>query len=334
MSESPSLPTILPPAGPLQPAREAFPAMLIPLGPGVRFAWDEFFYAQVRNPHTRKAYQHAVKRFLAWMDENERDLRNVDPGLVGSYFDQHPGSVPTKKVDLAALRAFFNVLVNRHVLLLNPAATVRGERYQVVEGKTPEISAAQARQLLAAIDNSTVVGLRDRAIIATLIFTAARAGAVARLRIRDLRDDGTQYLLRFLEKGGKAREIPVRRDLQVMLMRYLEQAGLTDAPKDSPLFRSALGRKDALFDRPLSGVDVCRLVKRRLAAAGLPDGISPHSFRVATVTDLLTQGISLEEVQYLAGHADPRTTRLYDRRQKRVTRNLVERISILPALEE
>jgi integrase/recombinase XerD len=74
-------------------------------------------------------------------------------------------------------------------------------------------------------------------------------------------------------------------------------------------------------------------VKRRLAAAGLPDGISPHSFRVATVTDLLTQGISLEEVQYLAGQADPRTTRLYDRRQKRVTRNLVERISILPALE-
>jgi integrase/recombinase XerD len=47
----------------------------------------------------------------------------------------------------------------------------------------------------------------------------------------------------------------------------------------------------------------------------------------------LTQGISLEEVQYLAGHADPRTTRLYDRRQKRVTRNLVERISILPAQE-
>jgi integrase/recombinase XerD len=106
----------------------------------------------------------------------------------------------------------------------------------------------------------------------------------------------------------------LRRDLQVML------------------FRSAFGRKDALFDRPLSGVDVCRLVKRRLAAAGLPDGISPHSFRVATVTDLLTQGISLEEVQYLAGHADPRTTRLYDRRQKRFTRKLVERISILPAL--
>jgi len=70
------------------------------------------------------------------------------------------------------------------------------------------------------------------------------------------------------------------------------------------------------------------MIKRRLKDAGLPQHLSPHSFRVATVTDLLTQGISLEDVQYLAGHADPRTTRLYDRRQKQVTRNTVERISI------
>ena len=55
--------------------------------------------------------------------------------------------------------------------------------------------------------------------------------------------------------------------------------------------------------------------------------LSPHSFRVTAITDLLTQGIRLEDVQYLAGHSSPRTTRLYDRRQK-VTRNIVERISI------
>ncbi len=68
-------------------------------------------------------------------------------------------------------------------------------------------------------------------------------------------------------------------------------------------------------------------VKRRLKDAGLPDRLSPHSFRVAAVTDLLTQGVPLEAVQYLAGHSEPRTTALYDRRQKRVTRNIVERIS-------
>lgn len=70
------------------------------------------------------------------------------------------------------------------------------------------------------------------------------------------------------------------------------------------------------------------MVKRRLRAAGLPAYLSPHSFRVATVTDLLAGGVPLEDVQHLAGHADPRTTRLYDRRQRRVTRNVVERISV------
>jgi integrase/recombinase XerD len=70
------------------------------------------------------------------------------------------------------------------------------------------------------------------------------------------------------------------------------------------------------------------MVKRRLKDAGLPMHFSPHSFRVTTVTDLLAQGVPLEDVQFLAGHADPRTTRLYDRRQRRVTRNIVERISV------
>jgi site-specific recombinase XerD len=70
------------------------------------------------------------------------------------------------------------------------------------------------------------------------------------------------------------------------------------------------------------------MLKRRLKDAGLPARLSPHSFRVMTITDLLSQGQPLEDVQYLAGHSDPRTTRLYDRRQKKVTKNLVERISV------
>jgi site-specific recombinase XerD len=80
--------------------------------------------------------------------------------------------------------------------------------------------------------------------------------------------------------------------------------------------------------RPLTTKAVCELVKRRLKDAGLASRLSPHSFRVTAITDLLTQGVPLEDVQYLAGHAEPRTTGLYDRRQKIVTRKIVERISI------
>ncbi len=74
--------------------------------------------------------------------------------------------------------------------------------------------------------------------------------------------------------------------------------------------------------------NICRMMQRRLARGGLPIKLSPHSFRVAGVTDLLGQKIELADVQTLAGHADPRTTRLYDRSERKVTRNLVERIKI------
>ncbi len=88
------------------------------------------------------------------------------------------------------------------------------------------------------------------------------------------------------------------------------------------------GHDEAADRQSADGEDVCRMVKRRLKDAGLPIGLSPHCFRVSGITDLLAQDVPLEDVQFLAGHAEPRTTRLYDRRQKKVTRNIVERLSI------
>ena len=112
-----------------------------------------------------------------------------------------------------------------------------------------------------------------------------------------------------------------------MLLYYLSCLGESPS-KDSPLFRSVAGRTANLTADSIRGIDICRLMKRRLGDSGLPIHLSPDSCRVATVTDLLNQGISLEDVQYLAGQNDPRTTRLYDRQQKQVARNAVERISI------
>ena len=302
------------------------PAIITAAGGGAEFAWDEFFKGQLANAHTRKNYAHAVRHFLDWCDHPDRQipLIRITPGHVGDYLAGLELSTPTKKLRLAALRKFFDVLVFRHVVVLNPAASVRAERYSVVEGKTPEISAKQARDLLRSVDPSTLVGLRDRAIIAVLIYTAARVAAVAKLTLKSLKHDGTQYALRFSEKGGKSREIPVRHDLEQILRSYMEAAGITEGP----LFRTLFRRTGRLTDRAMSGIDICRMMKRRLKTAGLPEQFSPHSFRVATVTDLLEQNVALEDVQHLAGHADPRTTRLYDRRRRKVTRNIVERISI------
>ncbi|MGO9207561.1 MAG: tyrosine-type recombinase/integrase [Candidatus Limnocylindrales bacterium] len=302
------------------------PAIVSAAGGGAEFAWDEFFKGQLANAHTRKNYAHAVRHFLDWCDHPDRriPLVRITPGHVGDYLSGLELATPTKKLRLAALRKFFDLLVVRHVVVLNPAASVRAERYAVIEGKTPEITAKQARDLLRSVDPSTLVGLRDRAIIAVLIYTAARVGAMARLTLKSFKHDGTQYALRFSEKGGKSRQIPVRHDLEPLLREYIDAAKITEGP----LFRTAFRRTKQLTTKTMSGIDICRMMKRRLKAAGLPGQFSPHSFRVATVTDLLEQNVPLEDVQHLAGHADPRTTRLYDRRRRKVTRNIVERISI------
>jgi site-specific recombinase XerD len=308
--------------------KPGLPVLVERAGGAARFAWDEFFYAEHHNPLTQKAYMRAVKAFLSWCDDQAIELASISPGMVGRYLVGLGGSPAKRNQHLAALRGFFDRLVNRHVCVLNPAASVKGVREQVIEGKTPEITIEQARMLLASIDASHVVGLRDRAIIATITFTGCRGGAVAKLRLRDFQDDGTQYVLRFQEKGGKSREIPVRHDLQGYILAYIEASGIAGDARESPLFRASNGRSRTLTARPLTTERICELVKRRLKDAGLPLRLSPHSFRVKTATNLLDQGVPLEDVQHLLGHAEPRTTALYDRRKKRVTRNIVERIPI------
>jgi site-specific recombinase XerD len=309
-------------------APEPLPELIRASGGAAKFAWEEFLYGRLRNHGTRRAYRRAVERFLAWCEQQGTELVRVAPANVGRYLDDLPIAPATKKLHLAALRHFFDELVFRHVVVLNPAASVRGERLQAIEGKTPEITVQQARRLLASIDTSHVTGLRDRAIIAVMIYTAARVGAVARLRRGDFYDAGDQHCLRFTEKGTKHREIPARHDLQGFIHDYLAAGRLEYSDKAAPLFRTTVRRTKSLTMNAMTAGDMARMVKRRLRDAGLPSRLSPHSFRVATITDLLSHGLPLEDVQMLAGHADPRTTRLYDRRHRRVTRNIVERISI------
>jgi site-specific recombinase XerD len=146
---------------------------------------------------------------------------------------------------------------------LNPAATVKAPRYAVVEGKTPEIGPEQARSLLRSIDVSNPVGLPDRAVLAVLVYTAARVGAVARLAVKNFVHDGSQYTLRFAEKGGKSREIPVRHDLEQPLRGYLQAAGITEGPH----FRTANRKTKTLTRKAMTGDDRDRRLPDELSTA-------------------------------------------------------------------
>ena len=109
----------------------------------------------------------------------------------------------------------------------------------------------------------------------------------------------------------------------------MRAAGLEGRSDKTPMFRTAKRRRRELSERGLTGNDLLRIVKRRLKRAGLPpEAFCCHSFRATTATNLLKQKVPREQVQYLLGHSDARTTDLYNRTEKEVTRNIVERINL------
>ena len=120
----------------------------------------------------------------------------------------------------------------------------------------------------------------------------------------------------------------MRHDGEGIILAYVDAAGIGGEAKDTPPFRASNGRSRQLVAKPLGTEWTCELVKRRLKDAGLPSRLLQYSFRVMAITSLLQQGVPMEDVPYLAGHAEARTTTLYDRRKKKVTRNIVERILI------
>ena len=314
----------------------AAPEIVKDAGPNAEYAYADFFKAKISNPNTRKAYKRAVDRFLGFCQQRGVELRQVTSFLIGDYLEHHlvdpnghPLSAPSKKQHLAALRHFFDNQQMYHGVVLNPASSVRGPKHVAHEGKTPAFDDKQVRALFKSINTDDILGLRDKTILMVLAYTAARAGAVAKLRLEDYYSDGTQWWFHFGEKGGKVHLVPARHDLQVQMDHYLRAANLVGGPGKAPLFRSARGRSRRLSDRGLTGNDLLRIVKRRLRAAGLPEGtFCCHSFRATTATNLLRQDVAREQVQSLLGHADARTTDLYNRTDKEVRRNLVERISI------
>jgi integrase/recombinase XerD len=110
--------------------KSSIPQIIEDLGPAGEYVWTEFFSAQLRNRYTRAAYRNAVTVFLEHIQTRGLVLKHLTPGDVGAYMDQMKGSIPKKKLHLSAIRPFCDLLCTRHVMLLNPALSVRGDRYQ------------------------------------------------------------------------------------------------------------------------------------------------------------------------------------------------------------
>lgn len=306
------------------------PRIIAAAGDRARRRFLEFFTATIRNKNTRAAYARATRDFFVWCDvRGLHGLAEIEPVVVATYIEELTGrrSAPTVKQHLAALRMLFDWLLTGQVVLHNPASAVRGPRHIVRRGKTPVLSVEETRQLLNGIDIGNVVGLRDRAVIAVMVYSFARVGAVAGMKVADYYTQGRRAWLRLHEKGGKRHDVPAHHKAEEYLDAYIASAGIAEE-KNSPLFRTTRGKTRFLTETRMNRTDVFRMIQRRAGDVGLSTAVCCHSFRATGITAYLENGGTLEHAQQIAAHESPRTTKLYDRTDDQITLDEVERISI------
>jgi site-specific recombinase XerD len=328
----------------LTPSPDLRPAPLFTPTPKAARRVLEFFTTQINNDHTRRAYANATRRFAAWCAQHDIDeLARVQPFHVAAFLKdlQAELSPPTVKQHLAALRMLFDWLVTGQVLEVNPAHAVRGPKYVVKKGKTPVLTAEEARALLDGIptvikpaaeedgaeNRPDLLGLRDRALIGVMAYSFARVGAVLRMRVGDYFVQGRRGWVRLHEKGGKEHDVPCHHNLDRFLEEYLQAAGIA-GDRDGFLFRTAAGKTGVLSQKPLHQQDAYRMIQRRAKAAGIRTRIGNHTFRATGITAYLKNSGKLEVAQRIANHESPRTTKLYDRRNDEISLDEIERIAI------
>lgn len=306
----------------------SLPATITGVGAHASRRFVEFFTAQIRNKGTRAAYLHAVTEFFNWCEANHVAFEQIQPIVIATYVESLGArlSAPTVKLHLAAIKMLYDYLVTGQIVEFNPAASVKGPKHVVKKGKTPVLDSTEARQLLDSIDTSSIMGLRDRALIGVMVFSFARISAVLGMNVEDYFQQGRRMWFRLHEKGSKLHDVPAHHNAELYLDEYMLAAGI-DAEKRSPLFRT-IGPNKRLSANRMSRTDALRMIKRRADVAGLSDKIGCHTWRATGITSYLQNGGSLEHAMRIACHESARTTKLYDRTSDEVSLDEIERVRI------
>jgi integrase/recombinase XerD len=211
-------------------------------------------------------------------------------------------------------RACFKHLVRHGHLAKNHVSEVERPAINREEGTTLAFSKADARKLLDTPSADTIEGLRDRAILSVGLQVGLRRAEIAALKVGDLHQNRGYDSLRVVRKGGRRDALAIHPLTAQRLRAYLDASGHS-ADIDGPLFRPLRrNRPDQEARRGMDPDAIDRVLRRYARAIGLERGYSAHSMRATFITTALENGAQLEDVQKAAGHRDPSTTKLYDRR--------------------
>ena len=280
--------------------------------------------ANLTNPKTRRAYKNDVEEFVGFTGlRGIAELRGITRAHVIAWrkdLEQRALAASSIRRKLSALSALFDYLCEHNAVAGNPVDGVKRPMANGNEGSTPALGDAQVRKLLNAPPEDTLKGVRDRAILATLLYHGMRREELCRLRVRDIQS--RQGVLHFRVKGkrDKVRFVPVHVAAQRLIEQYLALAGHA-IDISGPVFRPVTNNRTGKLDRPLDPASVYRNI---VVKYGLETGISAevnglcvHSLRATAATNALSHEADIAKVQEWLGHANVSTTRLYDRRKTR-----------------
>jgi integrase/recombinase XerD len=277
--------------------------------------------ANIENPNTRRAYRNDVADFLAFTGIQDPDalqhIRRAHMIAWRRHLAQRRLQPATVRRKLSALSELFDFLTDQDAIDANPVDGVKRPAEGANEGKTPALSDAQAKRLLASPTPTTLKGKRDRAILAVLLYHALRRGELCALKVSDYAPRRGVACLSILGKGSKIRYIPVHPAASALIEEYLDAAGHR-GDSDGALFRPVRNPRGTT-DRPLTGTAVyTHIVKRYAVAAGIrPSAIRPHCLRATAATNALEHGADIAKVRDWLGHRTISTTQLYDKRSTR-----------------
>lgn len=280
---------------------------------------------------TRDCYGRDLRQFLAFVGatpDQLEDLVTVRPAQVAAWRDQlrERGLANVSILrKLTVLRSLFSYLQSYGFAGANPAHSHFVQAPSVPrDGKTVGLSPQECRRLLEAPDMDTPSGVRDRAILGILAYSACRVGELARLRIRDFKESGGHKVLELFGKGGKERRVPLHPEAVERILAWLDQAGLRD-DSYGPMFRATATARGKGFDgfklTPLSKRAIQALVKQYARDLCLDPAVTVHSLRVTALTTGRERGADIIDLQDFAGHADPRTTLTYIRSRDRLSKS-------------
>lgn len=278
------------------------------------------WFANIDNPQTKRAYQNDVQEFMAFAGiEDPHAFRQVGRSHILAWrrdLERRALGSATIRRKLSALSSLFDALCEANAVQGNPVDGVKRPKVASQEGSTPAIGDHQARALLAAPDTSTLQGLRDRAILATLLYHGLRRAELCALHLVDLQDRRGVRHLRVLGKGSKVRYVPLHPAAAGDIAAYLEAAGHGD-DKAAPLFQPVSNNARGT-GRSITPDGVYKVLAKYAAMVGIDiSGFGPHALRATAITNALEHNADLEKVQDWVGHANISTTRMYDRRHAR-----------------